>query len=452
MAPVPLNYDFARAASMVAAVAARRSNVEGHHVLGVYKKDCDLHDVMDVAANGNNLKFATDLANESAEMQFEVTGVLWGKDLPPPSIGTTNYDSRSDSTILRYMKQSVTLVAMQSLVFEQGTKELERLRNFFARTVGVNVAIFQAAKTVHGSTMDISTRMFTASKDAPEEEHISLSADIDPDGVLKLLLESEPGFVHCMDNHVDYLRVSGDSSTGKPTYVPCRPARFREGDIVTCTFALALVPRKGKGNGYTMIKVLRQLALEHEMPIQDGISSDQFNGSPPKPSLKRPRSASYPQPAELGKIVDKRRAHVGYVDVADPVDSISKKQIAVMKPGGAPRGSRFKPIVVKSIGQDLTSDARLQKAIDDRETLIMDSQRKIKALTDDKKSVRRAERDRDRANTNERRAREEVKRLLKANKDLSTKIRELQVKNAKLKDVLNGIEETARVAHVAKES
>ena len=126
-------------------------------------------------------------------------------------------DSRSDSTTLRYMKQSVTLVAMQSLVFEQGTKELERLRNFFARTVGVNVAIFQAAKTVHGSTMDISTRMFTASKDAPEEEHISLSADIDPDGVLKLLLESEPGFVHCMDNHVDYLRVSGDSSTGKPT-------------------------------------------------------------------------------------------------------------------------------------------------------------------------------------------------------------------------------------------
>ena len=45
---------------------------------------------MDVGANGNNLKFATDLANESAEMQFEVTGVLWGKDLPPPSIGTTN--------------------------------------------------------------------------------------------------------------------------------------------------------------------------------------------------------------------------------------------------------------------------------------------------------------------------------------------------------------------------
>ncbi|KAL1749381.1 hypothetical protein FB107DRAFT_280901 [Schizophyllum commune] len=82
----------------------------------------------------------------------------------------------------------------------------------------------------------------------------------------------------------------------------------------------------------------------------------------------------------------------------------------------------------------------------------MDSQRKIKALTDDKKSVRRAERDRDRANTNERRAREEVKRLLKANKDLSTKIRELQVKNAKLKDVLSGIEETARAAHVAKES
>lgn len=52
--------------------------------------------------------------------------------------------------------------------------------------------------------------------------------------------------------------------------MPCRPARFREGDIVTCTFALALVPRKGKGNGYTMIKVLRQLALEHEMPIQVG--------------------------------------------------------------------------------------------------------------------------------------------------------------------------------------
>ena len=52
----------------------------------------------------------------------------------------------------------------------------------------------------------------------------------------------------------------------------------------------------------------------------------------------------------------------------------------------------------------------------------MDSQRKIKALKDDKKSIRRAERDRDRANTNERRAREEVKRLLKANKDLSTKV------------------------------
>ena len=52
----------------------------------------------------------------------------------------------------------------------------------------------------------------------------------------------------------------------------------------------------------------------------------------------------------------------------------------------------------------------------------MDSQRKIKALKDDKKSIRRAERDRDRANTNERRAREEVKRLLTANKDLSTKV------------------------------
>ena len=52
----------------------------------------------------------------------------------------------------------------------------------------------------------------------------------------------------------------------------------------------------------------------------------------------------------------------------------------------------------------------------------MDSQRKIKALKDDKKSIRHAERDRDRANTNERRAREEVKRLLKANKDLSTKV------------------------------
>lgn len=52
----------------------------------------------------------------------------------------------------------------------------------------------------------------------------------------------------------------------------------------------------------------------------------------------------------------------------------------------------------------------------------MDSQRKIKALKDDKKSIRRAERDRDRAITNERRAREEVKRLLTANKDLSTKV------------------------------
>ncbi|KAL1684668.1 hypothetical protein GGG16DRAFT_67837, partial [Schizophyllum commune] len=224
------------------------------------------------------------------------------------------------------------------------------------------------------------------------------------------------------------------------------PARFREGDIVTCTFALALVPRKGKGNGYTMIKVLRQLALEHEMPIQDGISSDQFNGSPPRPSLKRPRSAF-----DVGPTLNP--PNLGKLSIKD------KKQIAVMKPGGfrsfsegAPRGSRFKPIVVKSIGQDLTSDARLQKAIDDRETLIMDSQRKIKELTDDKNSVRRAERDRDRANTNERRACEEVKRLLKANKDLSTKIRELQVKNAKLKDVLNGIEETARAAHVAKES
>ncbi|KAI5892453.1 uncharacterized protein SCHCODRAFT_02667912 [Schizophyllum commune H4-8] len=436
MAPVPVNYDFGKAAAIVAAVAARRSNVEGHHVLGVYKKDCDLHDVMDVASNGNNLKFATDLANEGAEMQYEVTGVLWAKDLPPPSTVRINYGSRPDSTTLRFMKQSVTLVAMQSHVFEEGAKELERLRNFFARTVGVNVAIFNAAKTLHGSTMDIATRMFTSSKDAPEEEHISLSADIDPDGVLRLLLESEPGFVHCMDNHVDYLRVASESSSGKPIYMPCRPARFREGDIVTCTFALALVPRKGRGNGYTMIKVLRQLALEHEMPTQDGVASDHFNGSPPRPSLKRPR-----------KVVDLRRAHGGYIDVA-----YAKKQIAVMKPGGAPRGSRFKPIVVKSIGQDLTSNARLQKAIDDRETLIMDSQRKIKALKDDKKSIRRAERDRDRAITNERRAREEVKRLLTANKDLSTKNRELQVKNAKLKDVLKGIEETARVAHAAKEA
>uniref|UniRef100_D8QI26 Uncharacterized protein n=1 Tax=Schizophyllum commune (strain H4-8 / FGSC 9210) TaxID=578458 RepID=D8QI26_SCHCM len=396
---------------------------------------------MDVASNGNNLKFATDLANEGAEMQYEVTGVLWAKDLPPPSTVRINYGSRPDSTTLRFMKQSVTLVAMQSHVFEEGAKELERLRNFFARTVGVNVAIFNAAKTLHGSTMDIATRMFTSSKDAPEEEHISLSADIDPDGVLRLLLESEPGFVHCMDNHVDYLRVASESSSGKPT-----PARFREGDIVTCTFALALVPRKGRGNGYTMIKVLRQLALEHEMPTQDGVASDHFNGSPPRPSLKRPRSVF-----DIGESLNP--PNLGKLSISD------KKQIAVMKPGGsrsfsegAPRGSRFKPIVVKSIGQDLTSNARLQKAIDDRETLIMDAQRKIKALKDDKKSTRRAERDRDRAITNERRAREEVKRLLTVNKDLSTKNRELQVKYAKLKDVLKGIEETARVAHAAKEA
>ncbi|KAF8694149.1 hypothetical protein AX14_002155 [Amanita brunnescens Koide BX004] len=175
------------------------------------------------------------------ELVTSIQGIIWKHDLPP------------------FTQQiHVMLTGLGMPIFEKGVQALLDVQAFFEHYIPANkldeCTIIEKCDTALG--IHVSNRHFTPRQEAPAEEAIPFSAEVDPSGLLAALVGDQ--FFHSEQNVVKYNSrevVEG----GAIRYRPIPLVRFRIGDIVEAKATLMLIPlRQGH---FKLTAVLRSLTL-----------------------------------------------------------------------------------------------------------------------------------------------------------------------------------------------
>ncbi|PBK63511.1 hypothetical protein ARMSODRAFT_1057936 [Armillaria solidipes] len=159
--------------------------------------------------------------DETEEMIF-TTGAIGTMDLPP----------------------AVTLTGLGSTRFEGLVEALKEIGQKGEREFRQGY-----------DAIELSNRYFRPRGKDYRGEDLTLSPDVDPNGILKRV--AGDNMVHTEDNEVSYFR--GMIENGKKRYVKAKPQIFRIGDIVEAQCSVVFV--KCKGAGIRMKVILRALAL-----------------------------------------------------------------------------------------------------------------------------------------------------------------------------------------------
>ena len=106
--------------------------------------------------------------------------------------------------IVRYLCQSVTLTGYGTATFERGIQTVLDVHAFFDQNIPANkleaCTIIKKCDMALG--MHMSNRYFTPWEEATNEAEVTLTSDVDPNGILAGYAGNQ--FVHCEQNVVKY--------------------------------------------------------------------------------------------------------------------------------------------------------------------------------------------------------------------------------------------------------
>jgi hypothetical protein len=115
---------------------------------------------------------------------------------------------------LRYLRQSLSLTALGSTIYDKFTENIAAVHGIFGRAVGANklqaCSIFTSSDDMFD--IELANRYFTPKSEARSAQAVELSADIDPHGYLSMAAGSD--YVHTQDNNVLYYKRTEAKSDG----------------------------------------------------------------------------------------------------------------------------------------------------------------------------------------------------------------------------------------------
>jgi hypothetical protein len=157
------------------------------------------------------------ISQVAEETVVSFQGVIFRMDLPPfeVKIGSVNdlpncsgaySEYRSGSKQLRYLRQSLTLTALDNTMYDKFVENIAVVHGIFGRAVGPNkLQPCSISSTLDDVlVIDMANRYFTPKKDASSALAVDFTADIDPHGYLAMAAGND--YVHTQDNSVLYYK------------------------------------------------------------------------------------------------------------------------------------------------------------------------------------------------------------------------------------------------------
>ncbi|TFK61642.1 hypothetical protein BDN72DRAFT_778033, partial [Pluteus cervinus] len=192
---------------------------------------------------------------DNQEIVFHLQGVLEHKVLPPV------LEARKSNSVSKpyLFSQSLHLAGLGTATFDESVNAALQMFNVLSRQFpDKHVAVWDPPKSswTDNFGMSMSNRYFTRVKEAGHMSNIPFPANVDPNNVLKAMLNDE--FIHTEENDVKYYTRYKDLGN-MPTYFPGNPQMFRVGDIVEVQFSL--VYYKMRLEKYVFKPMLYSIAL-----------------------------------------------------------------------------------------------------------------------------------------------------------------------------------------------
>ncbi|KAF8958454.1 hypothetical protein BDZ97DRAFT_2047168 [Flammula alnicola] len=255
---------------------------------------------------------------EEVVMSFQ--GIISKMDLPP-----FQEKLRYFWRCARFLRQSITVTGLKSPTFAKVVENVAEVHALFSRTVGQNQLqeCSMIAEDGDDPVLEMSNRYFTPKKDAPQMPSIPLTADIDPHGYLARA--GGQSHIHGEDNVVYYYERQKAQDTGDHKFVPCKPVRFRIGDIVEVQVSFALLPlRDGKCKTSMVLRTLTLLdgSLTHKSLVEQVTR----RGGPSKAEPKLKRRVGY-----VDEEISKTRMKLNAMNIDDKEEGASAEENAEAK-------------------------------------------------------------------------------------------------------------------------
>ncbi|THU92643.1 hypothetical protein K435DRAFT_671786, partial [Dendrothele bispora CBS 962.96] len=164
-----------------------------------------------------------------------------------------------------YLRQHVGITGLGLAYMTHAVENLHQIFASFQRTLNQEELTPWTSDNSYQPFEGVTAncRYFTAGTNASTRQSIPFQKDIDPEGVLRQMLQD--GIVHKEENAVLYMKASKSSPNLKWRYSNISPSSFSIGDIVEIQFTVMNIRQK-EGN-YKMITVLKSLTV-----LDDSIS------------------------------------------------------------------------------------------------------------------------------------------------------------------------------------
>jgi hypothetical protein len=126
-----------------------------------------------------------------------------------------NVKNSASSKQLKYLRQSLTVTALNNGIYDQIIENIATVHGIFGRSVGLKKLQPCSISSSLDDVLVIETanRYFTPTKDANGVQTLDLTADIDPHRFLSMAAGND--YVHTQDNSVLYYKQK-DAKSGGP--------------------------------------------------------------------------------------------------------------------------------------------------------------------------------------------------------------------------------------------
>ncbi|KAK7027424.1 hypothetical protein VNI00_015260 [Paramarasmius palmivorus] len=263
--PIQKNFHYEEAARHLQTLATERiSTGYIRNPLANFVKG-DLHESLQITPSETSSERTWHLTEQThddtvEEMVFTVQGYILQCDLPPV------VRPYSKSVAVKHVQQRILLTGFNSPAFTNAIEGLTRIVGHLRSSVREYKPFTVSGSTGGYQTLDVYNRYFTSKRFATDEQHISFSKDIDPNGILEELRGDS--FVHTADNVVEYYQ----------RFREVQPSRIKNGDLVEVQLTVSLVETcTGKGRLTNMRYVtkiaLRSITLLDETFSENGPST-----------------------------------------------------------------------------------------------------------------------------------------------------------------------------------
>ncbi|TRM55218.1 hypothetical protein BD626DRAFT_579040 [Schizophyllum amplum] len=200
---LPPCYDNDVAAQRLDWVISARKASAGEQVAGALKLSSLSSRFSVVDGRNAYAKVLVGLADPSVESVLEITGVVVDQEMPP------FYEKpRCNNGRARFLKQVLVICGLKDVGFDDSMFVIERIRQFFERSVDGSVAPCEQSFDQLGTTITLAQRMFSHRKDVDESAIVPFEKDVDPRGHLARLATGH--LVHTTDNQVKYWKYVSD--------------------------------------------------------------------------------------------------------------------------------------------------------------------------------------------------------------------------------------------------